>query len=610
MSSETNQQIKNRMIKKAASLWGVSPNEINSSFDPIVALLIGACASEIEKISGELNESQTRITERLIQLMTPETIYGSKPAHAIAYASPVDASMNITPEHLLYYKKKDTSKNARQEINNIYFSPVQTFKLMNASVVYMLAKGQLFEVGGKMKTGSKLHFKDRKEHPKSTIYLGLKADSTNISLKGTSLYFELQDIEKTELFYHHLKNASFHLNGKALEVKPGYVNSGKSDMMSLAAIFDYKPNKTRNIENQVKEIYKQYFISFTSEGKLKKEGKIPDELKDLIDLEQHEDFESLNWLKITFPRILNDSILENIYCSFNAFPVLNRKWESFSYQLKDFIDIVPIDTMSLFLDIKSVSSTSGKLYKLRENDSSEDHKGTFVLRQNNIGKLDSRRAKEHITHFIELLKDESASFSFLGNDFLQSNINELNQIISLLEKKVAETGNRFGDTHYISVTPYKKRETLLIDYWTTNGADANNVKSGSPLSIYQGSAIRQKSAMLLTTSMQGKDNLSMDERLNAYRRALLSRNRIVTKEDIKALCYELCGDKVERIETRKGFKTDLDTHKGLIPCVEVILHSSKKVNKLDVEWEVLKNNILSTLNQQSLNIFAYKITVV
>ena len=74
MSIQTKNEIKNRMVKKAAEIWGVSPNDIDSTFDPVISLLLGACASELSKISSEVNSSQSRITEKLIQLMTPETV--------------------------------------------------------------------------------------------------------------------------------------------------------------------------------------------------------------------------------------------------------------------------------------------------------------------------------------------------------------------------------------------------------------------------------------------------------------------------------------------------------------------------------------------------------
>ncbi|MBQ4821285.1 type VI secretion system baseplate subunit TssF [Aquimarina sp. MMG016] len=610
MSSETKIQIKNRMIKKAASIWGVPPNEIESSFDPVVSLLIGACASEIEKISGEINSSQTRVTERLIQLMTPETLYGARPAHAIVYTEPVEKRITITPNHLLYHKKKTRTQNAGQELKNIYFSPVQEGVLVDAAVTHMICGNQLYELEGKRKTSSVISQKNGSLAPASVLYLGIKTEEDNVKLNDASFYFELLDVQENELFYHHLKNAEFYFEDKPIDMLSGYFNSNTSDRIHLESIFDYKPNKTRNIEDQVKKFYKKHFISVKSKISLKTKAKIPEDFSKFIDIDQHEELKELNWIKIEFPRIIDNSILDSVYATFNAFPVLNRKWESISYQLKDYIDIVPVSTQELFLDVKKISSTSGKVYKLRENDSSQDHKGTFVVRRDNISKLDSRKAREYLVHLVELLKDESASFSFFGNDFLQSNINELNQNISLLEKKISDINKASADTNYISVKPFKKRDTLLVEYWITNGVEANQIKPGNTLSVYQGSDLKQKGSVFLTTTLQGKNNLSMDERLYAYRRALLSRNRIVTREDVKALCYELCSDRVEDIKVRKGFKTDIEVNKGLVPCIEVVIYPNKKVKTLDEEWEALKSNILSILEQQSINVFPYTVRVI
>lgn len=598
------------MIKKAASLWGVSPNEIESSFDPVVSLLIGACASEIEKISGEIDSSQTRITERLIQLMTPETLYGARPAHGIVYTEPVEKRMTITPEHLLYYKKRVKTKNASTELKNIYFSPVQENKLIDASVTKMICGNTIYEIEGKRKTPSSLSLSGRSALPPSTLYIGVKTEQKKVDLKDVSLYFELLDVQENELFYHHLKNAEFYFEEKLVKTLPGYFNSDVSNRIHLESIFDVKPNKTRNIEDQIKKLYKKNFISIKSDVFLRAKAKMPEDFSKLINLDAHEDLAEFNWIKIVFPRIIDDEVLKSVYSTVNAFPSMNRKWESISYQLKDYIDIIPLSTQELFLDVKSISNTSGKDYRLRENDSSADHKGTYVVRRDNVSKLDSRKAGEYLSHLIELMKDESASFSFFGNDFLQSNIGELNQNISMLEKKVADMKKSSEETNYISIKPYKKKDTLLVEYWTTNGEEANQIKSGNALSIYQGSDLKQKGSMLLTSTFQGKDNLEMVERLDAYRRALLSRNRIVTKEDVKALCYELCSNKVTEVKVRKGFKTDIQIVKGIVPCIEVILYVNKEVKTLDIEWDSLKSNILSILEQQSLNVFPYKITFV
>src|SRR5690606_38637322 len=127
MRDNSKEEIRNRMMKNAAALWGVPANEIDMSFDPIVALLISACAAEIEKIASEVDESQTRITEKIIQLMTPEFVFGARPAHAVLYTEPIDGVLKIKPEYLFSFKKKVSYKNIADNFKDIYFSPLQEF---------------------------------------------------------------------------------------------------------------------------------------------------------------------------------------------------------------------------------------------------------------------------------------------------------------------------------------------------------------------------------------------------------------------------------------------------------------------------------------------------
>ena len=260
--------------------------------------------------------------------------------------------------------------------------------------------------------------------------------------------------------------------------------------------------------------------------------------------------------------------------------------------------------------MKSITNTEGESYKLRSKQNSSHEKGTFALRSDNVGKLDQRNAKEYITQLIELLKDESASFSLYNNDFLQSNLKDLNQLISLLEKKISETTINETETVYAMLKPYRKKENLLVEFWTTNGGLANNINIGSSVEVYRAIGLKQKSSYLVTQTQGGKDELSMKERLNAYRRTLLSRDRVVTKEDIKILCYELYGDKIIKAEVKKGYMNHISTNKGLIQCIEILLYPNTKKQTELVEWESTNSNLLFYLEKKSLNIFPYKIKIV
>jgi len=184
MRDNSKEEIRNRMMKNAASLWGVPANEIDTSFDPIVALLISACAAEIEKIASEVNESQTRITEKIIQLMTPEFVFGARPAHSILYTEPVDANLKMQPEYLFAYKKKVSYKNVAENYKDIYFSPLQSFNLIDAKVKH-IATGNL--IGEINKTKQLQPLFNNANLSQSTLYLGLKTNDNSTSLDVSDL---------------------------------------------------------------------------------------------------------------------------------------------------------------------------------------------------------------------------------------------------------------------------------------------------------------------------------------------------------------------------------------------------------------------------------------
>jgi len=608
MRDNSKEEIRNRMMKNAASLWGVPANEIDTSFDPIVALLISACAAEIEKIASEVNESQTRITEKIIQLMTPEFVFGARPAHSILYTEPVDSNLKIQPEYLFAYKKKVSYKNVAENYKDIYFSPLQSFNLIDAKVKH-IATGNL--IGEINKTKQLQPLFNNANLPQSTLYLGLQTNDNSASLKNVSLFFEQQDIKNNTIFYHHLKNAEWYVNGEKINTNAGFYNSEKQNALKLDSIFNKVSSKTYNIEEQVRNNYSKHYITIKNDIKCSTLKPKPyTELESVISENKLKIDDDIIWIKVVFPRVVNNTMLASVFCSFNAVPVINRKLNGFTYQLKEFIDIVPITTEDLFLDLKSLTNTSGKSYKLQSKDDSNKEKGSFVLRTDNVGKLDHRKAKEYVTHLIELLKDESASFSFFNNDFLFKNLKTLNQLIALLENKVSEIAHQITETSYISLTPYRKKESLIIEYWTTNGIEANNIKIGSDLKVYNGVGIKQKSSVLLTSSFGGKSDLTMNERLNAYRRSLLSRDRIVSREDIKALCYEMYNDKIESVNVYKGYTKDIGLKKGLLQCINIDLKPNMSVQTQENEWIALNNNVLLFLENHSVSVFPYKIKIV
>ncbi len=609
MSSQTKSEIKNRMVKKAAELWGVAPNDIESTFDPIVSLLIGACASELSKIANEVNGSQSRVTEKLIQLMTPETSFGAQPAHAIAHAAPNESSLKILPTHQLYTKKRIKNNDGEAFFKTAYFSPIKTFKLVQTRVKVALYGNQITTFEDTQKIAEKDILSTKNDIPldQFSVFLGIAPSDHKISLKGASLFFELTDLANQNLFYNQLKQAKFYYNDKLIDVHSGYADNAKEDQLHIRKIFSEQSQKTTSIERQALSIYKKHYISINSDVYLNKTPKKSDFLNH-IDLDQHDEIKGLHWIKVVFPTSTTSIMLKNLFVSLNTFPVLNRRLESTTYQLKEFANIVPFSTSDLFLDIRKITNDNNKAYSTSEERDS-NKKGTYTLRDESIGRLDHRKAKDYLIHLIDLLKNESASFSALGSDFLQTNINKLNQNIAALEHSITQKSLETENTHYLSIKPYRKKETIFVEFWSTIGENANLIRSNTTLQVYKGTDIDTQKCFLVTATSQGKNILNYEERLYKYRRMLLSRERIVTREDVKALCYDICGKKISKVAIHKTFKVHQEYTKGLIPTLVIELTKNPKIIVEDAEWEMIKDNILFILEEKSVNLLPYTVKI-
>ena len=84
---QNSNEIKDRMLRSAARMWGGNDVISEPSFDPLVGMLISACAFELENISREIEETRLRVSEKVIDMMVPDVNSGVLAAHALAAAA-------------------------------------------------------------------------------------------------------------------------------------------------------------------------------------------------------------------------------------------------------------------------------------------------------------------------------------------------------------------------------------------------------------------------------------------------------------------------------------------------------------------------------------------
>lgn len=605
------------MIKNASKLWGYQDTEQESSFDPIVGMLLEALAGELSKISGEISSTESRVVERLVELLTPEPMTGPVPSHSIVSAKPAESIFTIHPDYLLYLKKKYliAGKNVPDE-KQVFFTPAGNYRLFNGRVKYLSVRTKIFEITENYYKEIIAQAISKKALASNEIWVGIELHEDIESIKGLSFCFDLKNELYQDSFYYALTRGKWSVNGHPVTISPGFGSENFSERLASGNFLSQDSDTTTKICSHVNRFYANNFITFDGDD-LK--------LSDLIWTEHFpplfgetfntKDTEKIDkglfWVKAEVPMVLPAETIDDLFCAINCFPVINRRLVEFTQSSGEATTVIPLVSDDIFLDIKKVSGSKGSVYSAKSVASGNgSEEGTYLMRRGGIGRFDSRNAAEIISYLIELLRDEMAAFSILGTDMISSNLKELSQIIARLEQRLHDSRIVKEDTSYLMLNPLPGDDILFIEFWTTNGTFANKIKSGERLSVYEGSDLIPESIMLFTSTTGGKDRMSTEERINSYRKALLSHSRVVTPEDIKALCFEHFGKILQKVEVRKGVKTGQTTDGGFIRTLDIILTLAKLPDKLDPEeLEFLKKELLIKLEEQSTGILPYRLII-
>jgi hypothetical protein len=318
--------------------------------------------------------------------------------------------------------------------------------------------------------------------------------------------------------------------------------------------------------------------------------------------------EPIAWFQVQFPQPISVEMTEFLHVSLNCFPVINRRLNELSASARQLINVIPLQAEELFLDIRKVLDRNGSPYKvhLYSDIDSMDH-GHAVLRNAGVARFDRRDAKQHIQNLLELLRDESTAFRVIGTDMISSDLKNLEQAITRLESKVKEFDFGLTDTNYLLLRPMQKNDLVFIEFWSTNGAFANKIRYGVNLQAYKSKDIDTDSIIFVTASAGGKNRPEDTERVNIYRKALLTGGRLVTESDYKMLCYETFGDMLLSVHINKGAMNDTLLSNGLVRTIDIHLKLANFDTLNESELSHIKQDLLIKLEQSSSNIYPYRI---
>ncbi|HTE02126.1 MAG TPA: hypothetical protein VK668_22715 [Mucilaginibacter sp.] len=607
--SNSKEAIKRRMLKHAMNYWDIkSGNE--HDLDPIVKLILEALSLELYNLGNDIVNTQVRVLEKIASLLTPDFLTCPNPAHSLVQALPIEPTELLTDKIDLFTQLKVSSKkNEVLDTNiNVYFTPVDQVKIFDVQMVYAITGSKLFKYENNLNRQLVANQSKQLLTEGNTLWLGLKVNKDIENINNLSFCFDWRNIETQHAFglYQLLPLTQWHIGGKEVITISGvpYVVESKSEDAAEDIFLNY--NLLSLIKKDVKDFYDARFVTINDDGFNKindlKEN-YPESFKNYF---KEADLQKLNekllWVKIVFPASLSQDHLNELNIYLNAFPAINRRLVEKKYRLNRSSNIIPLETspMEQFLSIQSLTDDS-KDYKsipYRKKDDAEI--GTYTLRNGGVERFDARNAKELINYLLESLRSESLAFSAFGLDNITNPLKEINQRIELIELKTQGVINDAVEIPtYIIVKPYEGKDLMFIEHWVTLAEEANNIKAGSKLQQLTGSKIKGGSVFLLTPTIGGKSRLKPEDRLNAFKYGLMTRDRIVTKEDVINFCnYEL-GNRISKITVTKGFEMSSNPQHGFHRTVDVIISPLQTELQNNEEWQILCEQLRLKLQTRS-----------
>lgn len=617
MLTDSKDSIKSRMIRNASVLWGFQDTQDINSFDPIVGMILGALAEEIYNVSEEIKKTDSRIIEKLLELLTSQSVFASFPAYALARAKPTQSRVNISELYQFSYEKKiSVTQNEETVFNSktIFFTPTSEIRLFKGEIKYLAGGNTLFEISDQVK--EPLTVFDRGTMPDySKIFIGLRMDTLIDSIDGLSLLFSIKNKQTEERFYNLISNSAFKLNNKVLELYQGFGKYKSDKTYGLNDIIRKENDISDNACRYVNEFYKNKFMTVEDHGYVLRDfyskESMPDELKSRIPSNILKTIQpDVFWIEIQLSQLLEPEIINDLTVMMNCFPVVNRQINEVSQLVTKGTNVIPMASDDLYFDIKSVLDTRGTNYNSVNSFSAENaDEDIYMVRQGGVARFDSRDAKETINHLIDLIRDERASFALLGTELISSELKQLDQIITRLKQRLDSSNISDSSNAYVLVNCGSKYERATVQYWTTSGEMANNIRPNSRLLVHQGPDIDYNSVILVTGTSGGRQKLSKEDKLNRLRRMLLSKGRVVTKEDIKALCFEHFGVLLENVEIKRGAHLDPSQGKGPVRSLDIYLIMSRQNKLTENEVGQKIDELKIRLSMESLNLLPFRIFI-
>jgi hypothetical protein len=613
---------KHHLYARATDEWGYDALEA----DPLVHLLVGACASEAKEVYGAIQSTEDRLFERLLRYLLPSAYHLPVPAVGIAQAK-AKASLFTLPEtqHLQY----------KEDGQAFTFTPVFPTTLVNGRVRFIGTDTNVLELEATPTAGQFLAAANQKESV-SRFLIGIETTQPLTTLENVAFYLDWKgdDLEKRQLL-QAFSNSTWHWNEVNLQRQNGFLRPQDThwqDSLDAEKQLQWRVHaqyhrhfqllsaatKPMPVEISVKDMLQSWLNNFVfSAGK----GNGTTEKWNTVK-------GNFIWLRVQLPYAISLTDVErNLTLSINHFPVVNRtlmeKDDNDTFFTRSIgMEIVQIQAKKgLFQGIKSVVNqiTNKPIVSMPLAQLAKDKRqAAYFIRMDGTGRNDEFNSWQRMEHMLGLFRQEHRQREVAERLGDKMSLEELHEVIGDRILK-SEAARPVGDTQtpaappvYLFVQPgeLSQQLRLKITYWITDGEAANHLKEGSKLNPEQVLAgLEPQSMRLVTTSNGAKNRRSTLEQGQVLQDTLFRRGRIVTAQDIKSLCYLKMGDQLIDVQLKPFF--EVDRTPGVGGGYQRALDVRLKVkDSTDTAIQLIAQEIEWSLQENSIGSIPYKVRII
>lgn len=585
-------RIKERLLDRALDLWGI---EYERQLDPVVDLLLEAVAFESFQLEETLARADAALLGRLSRLLIPQKWMLPRPAHGLLSVHPKSG------EHLMELSPHDHFSVNRvvQGVKSppLFFTPLYATQLLDAQIRYRLWGTQLEELG-RRRCYTEQAFAEEDRLGDHTLYLGIQIAEENLV---------------------HTDRLRLAILPERGELLPFLSEIQAFDACEHPLVIQAQNILEDSYEGHYVQDLKEHYCHYLYEIELQESKascsltslfpKLKEELQELHDVASQ-----LYWIRLEFPAVFTLDDMASMGVHLNTVPVINRRLIRKLHSLEREGRILSLSTSDQghFLSIESLEDNLGKVYIPRERSYEAGALGVYSLYFGDLERFDASDAQRQLRRVLQLVREEGNAFSAVDNSSFASVLKELQDRLTTLEKTVGKMQSESGPSKaFLMTMPEAEAEHLALSYWESTGGLANGLSPQDIIQSLEPDKFDSASIRLRTKTKGGRAAETEDMLIAHLRYGLLSKERIVTREDVKSYLKHRLGITLKQVDLRDGVTISQNPNKGLVRCTDVFLELVKQGTELNEEEQAhLSSRLETELKERSVAHTTYKVRFV